>query len=80
MILKVIFQANAETKCIVEYVKLKKPLKMSSTPSVDIEVDEPLIIDDLYGHLPNQIHLVKNMMKILMCRKIILELRGDQSL
>ena len=53
-----------------------------SCPSLlhDIEVDEPLIIDDLYGHLPNQIHLVKNMMKILMRRKIILELRGDQSL
>ena len=46
----------------------------------DIEVDEPLRIDKLYGQLPNQIHLMKNVMKIIMRRKIILGLQGDQSL
>ena len=43
----------------------------------NIEGDEPLRFEELYGPLPKQIHLMKNVMKIIKRRKIILELRDE---
>ena len=41
-----------------------------------LDLDEPINIDDIFSTVPKQMNVMKNIMKVMTRRRILLELRG----